>query len=164
MNKNIKTAKNIVKDTLALMQKPVSSIYYAKLVVDEDGNFKRTTACHLVTEHETKEANYAVGVFLVLEPGSGATNVYINMDNGDIFGGKENMVIGYPCGTMDKEIAVMLLPFYKELYLDRTLSYLNYLEANGDTRFICFRDCFSVMANDLGVLPWECVGMVRNYK
>lgn len=165
MNKNDNTtAKNIVKDTLARMQKPVSSIYYAKFVY-EDGNYTtRTTACHLVTERDRKDANYGVGVFLVLEPGLGATVVYIDMDNGDIFEGKENLVIGYPCGTMDKEIAAMIVPVYKELYLDKTLSYLNYLEANEDTRFTGFRDGFSVMANDLGVLPWEVAGMVRNYR
>lgn len=72
-----------------------------------------------------------------------------------------------PFCHIDKEIAEILLPIYKAKYLDRWQEYVgNISETYPDKLkgFVGIRDGFSVLCNDLGVLPWDCEGDIRKFE
>lgn len=102
--------------------------------------------------------------------GDGET-LFVDMENGNAY----HVVCAdvTDLGVMDKEDFKALLPAYKKLYLEENDGYfgdnfwLNEVKnevPNKDIEFLGIRDNFSVMANEKGVLPWACGGILREYK
>ena len=94
--------------------------------------------------------------------------LYVSLDTGAIYGNPMNPLGAYDLNTpichIDKEIAQILLTFYKDRYLEPWCANIKMLlEQDSDfaENFVGIRDGFSVLCNDLGVLPWNCDGDIR---
>ena len=90
------------------------------------------------------------------------SRLFVSLEDGSVYvedATCSNLFAKKPLCRIDKEIAKILLPLYKKFYLDGYSKALSHVESE----CVGIRDGFSVLCNDLGVLPWDCQGDVRKF-
>lgn len=158
--KNIKTIKQFIER----MDKFASTAKY----VEYDPNHHCTYDASLVWNNMPQQDGEIMLAFIVDRYNDYTDKLYVSMKDGAIYGNPmsplEAIDFDKPFCHIDKEIAEILLPIYKAKYLDRWQEYVgNISETYPDKLkgFVGIRDGFSVLCNDLGVLPWDCEGDIR---
>lgn len=123
------------------------------------------------SEHNPRHSNQKAHLFLRFSVDV-HEDLFVDMRTGEGYLSKNGMNPALRLGDLDAEDFKVLLPIYKELYLDSYEKFFAddfWLEVanktgDKDIKFLGIRDWFSVKANELGVLPWECQGVVREVK
>ena len=158
--KNIKTIKQFIER----MDKFASTAKY----VEYDPNYHCTYDASLVWNNMPQQGGEIMLAFIVDRYSDYTDKLYVSMKDGAIYGNPmkplEAVDFDNPICCIDKEIANVLLPIYKAKYLDSWTEYVRNIAETYPEKLKGFegiRDGFSVLCNDLGVLPWTCEGDIR---
>ena len=187
----MKKSKNKVKETMKTMANCIinemskkvdiveyiwaevkfNSVDYSNIEIDCGGSDRFYWNEKTNSEHNPRRSNEKSHLFVRFSVDV-HEDLFVDMRTGEGYYAKDGMNPALRLGDLDDEGFKILLPIYKKLYLDSYEKFFAddfWLEAanktgDKDIKFLGIRDWFSVKANELGVLPWECQGVVREVK